>query len=349
MKALVKRGFGLKNIGIEEIPEPNTRCDELKLRVLAAGICGTDIHIMRDEYSCNPPVVMGHEYVGVVEEVGSEVFNFSIGDHVVSLTAVYTCRECTYCKQALYMLCDKRLSIGSGLNGAFAEYLTIPASMAFKLPAGVQKIEEFALSEPLACVVRGVVERCTVKAGDTVLVSGPGTIGLLAVQLAKLQGAFVIAAGIPEDQDRLILAKKLGADIAVSKNSELEYALKELSPDGVNVAFECAGVENSAQTCLEALRKQGIYSQIGLFGKKTVFDMDLMLYKEIQLTNSFASEASSWEIALKLIKYGKVNLKPLISAKYPLEDWQEGFKMVQEKVGYKILLIPNGGGELHYD
>lgn len=340
MKALIKHGRGIEGMWVENIPEPIPKPGEIKIKVLAAGICGTDIHIMKDEFPYKPPVVMGHEYVGIITELGEGVADFKVGDHVVSLTAVKTCGHCRYCKEGLLMLCDERLSIGSGVNGAFAEYLTVPAHLAFKVPQEVSSIEEIAICEPLACVVRGVVERARVKAGDLVLISGPGTIGLIALQLAKMQGGFVIVAGIPKDEPRLKLAQELGADVIISDPEKLQEKIKDITPYGVDVAFECAGASASAELCLKVLRKQGLFSQVGLYGKTIPIDMDLFLYKEIQITNSFASEPSSWEISLRLIKNKKVNLAPLISAKVPLEDWKEGFDIVLNKTGYKVLLKP---------
>ena len=340
MKALVKTGPGKEGMILKNLPEPVPGSKDLKIRVKAAGICGTDMHIMLDEYTYNAPVVMGHEYVGVVEEVGAEVSNFKIGDWVVSLTAVVTCGECRYCREGLLMLCSRRKSIGSGVDGAFAEYIIIPANLAFIVPDEIEDKEELAICEPFACIVRGAVERAHIKAGDIVLISGPGTIGLMTVQLAKLQGAYVIVCGIPQDEHRLKLACELGANQTVSNPEELKKVIQALSPDGVDVACECAGVAASAEICLESVRKQGIYSQIGLFGKEIAIDFDRFLFKELTITNSFASERTSWETALRLLKYKMVTLKPLISAKVPLEKWQDGFDMFMAKKGYKILLIP---------
>lgn len=338
MKALVKRGSG--DMGIENIAEPTPQKHEIKIKVLAAGICGTDIHIMKDEYPYNAPVVMGHEYVGVIDEVGAEVEHFKRGDSVVSLTAVKTCGKCRYCREGALMLCPERLSIGSGVNGAFAEYLTVPARLAYRVPAGVVSVEDLAITEPFACAVRAVVERSSVTAGDLVLISGPGTIGLLALQLAKIQGGYVIVVGTSEDEKRLDLAKKLGADLVLSEPDDLNRLVNEITPDGVDVAFECAGVEASGEKCLQVLRKQGIFSQVGLYGRKIAINLDQFLYKEITVTTNFASEPTSWDKALRLIKNNQVNLHSLISARIPLEEWKKGFDLFFDKSNLKIFLVP---------
>jgi len=342
LKALVKfkSGAGMDTIKCMDMPEPSPGKDELKIRVLACGICGTDIHIMKDEFTNYPPVIMGHEYIGVVSEKGGDVKNFDIGDYVISLTAIKTCGTCTYCHKDLRMLCANRQSIGCFVNGAMAEYVIIPADMAFKVPENIEDKESLAISEPATCVVRAVIEKSSVKAGDVVVVSGPGAIGQLAAQLAKISGAYVIVSGLPSDAERLKLAKKLGADQTVTSREELDSALAAVTRDGADVVFECAGAEASARTCIDVVKKTGIYSQVGLFGKDIKLNVDQMLYKELSFTSSFATERTSWETYLRLVSAGKLQLSPLISKKMPLEQYEEAFDLVMANKGFKIVLIP---------
>lgn len=341
MKALMKTRKGSDGVELRDIPEPTPAPGEIKVKVHAAGICGTDIHIMRDEYEIAPPVVMGHEYGGVVAEVGSGVTAFKKGDRVVSLTTVRSCGACVHCRAGLFMLCPDRKAIGSHVDGAFAEYLTIPAEKAFLLPAEVS-LDEAALCEPFACVVRSVLEKSVIKAGDLVFVSGPGTIGNLALQIARANGARVVVAGVSADAPRLELARKLGAWETVAADEPGASArLTELTGGlGFDLAFECSGVAASADTCIEVLKKTGQYVQVGLFGKKIPFDNDRALKKELTVSGGFTSVSTSWERALRLLSFSQVDLKPLISAKLPLEDWRRGFDMVMNRTGYKILLEP---------
>lgn len=341
MKALVKfeRGSGMASLEIREIPKPVPKDDELLVRIMAAGICGTDIHIMHDEYQCNPPVTLGHEYTGIVESMGKDVTGFAEGDQVVSLTAAVTCGTCRYCRQNLLMLCESRKSIGSGVDGAMAEYMVIPARLAFNVPEKYRGSLSIAVAEPLACCVRAAVEFSKVKLGDTVLISGPGIMGQLILQLTKAMGARVIMSGTSIDQDRLKLALEMGADAVVSEPAKLLEAVHALVPDGVDVAFECAGAAASLDACIKALRKGGNLSQVGLFGKPITVDFEAILYKELVHTASFAQERTSWEIMLSILEQGKLNLEPYVSV-WPLEDWQKGFEQFQRKEGYKILLTP---------
>lgn len=341
MKALLKKAVGEHTLHYEEVPEPVTGDDEVKIKVHATGICGSDIHIMKDEYPSKPPVIMGHEYSGTVHEIGRNVTALKKGDKVVSITAIVSCGKCRYCREGLLILCDKRLSIGSGVNGAFAEYLTVPAKYVYKIPANVT-MDEAALMEPLACVVRGVIERSSVRAGDYVYVSGPGIIGQLTAQVAAACGGNVIVAGTASDIKRLELAQKCGAIATITVDTEdvLELIRRLTQGRGVDVAFECAGAERSADNCLNVLKKTGIFGQVGLYGKKIVFDMDLALMKEVRITNSYASEPTSWERALDLLSHKQINLNPLIGDKFQLKDWKTAFEKVENKEGFKVFLTP---------
>ena len=341
MKALVKTRHGEDSLACIDVPEPSVHPGELKVRVHACGICGSDLHIMHDEYASYPPVVMGHEYSGIVAEVGEEVSGFAVGDRVVSLTSAITCENCEYCFSGHRMLCPERRSIGSGVNGGFAPWLTIPAKLAFRIPDNVS-LDAAALSEPLACVVRGVIERTTVKGGDFVFVSGAGIIGQFAAQVAKACGGIVVVAGTDVDTDRLALAEQLGAyaTVNVLRTSSEEIVRRFTGGRGFDVAFECAGAAPSADNCLKVLRKLGSYTQLGLFGKPVPFDHDLALTKEIAISNSYASERTSWERTLRLLEYGMVDAEPLVGSRITVENWREAFTRVEDKLDFKVLLIP---------
>ena len=191
MKALVKTKLGPDCMRYMEMQEPRPAEDEIKVRVYACGICGTDIHLMHDEYPSKPPIITGHEFSGVVVETGKNVTDFQVGDRVVTLTAIETCEECEYCRQGLRMLCPERKSVGSGINGGFAEFVILPARHAFHIPEGVS-LRTAALCEPLACVVRGVCERTSITAGDYVLVAGAGVMAQLTAQVVMANGGNVI-------------------------------------------------------------------------------------------------------------------------------------------------------------
>ena len=340
MKALVKFEKGLDGAELRDIKKQVPDDDELLVKIISVGICGTDIHILKDEYPCNMPVVLGHEYTGIIEQFGNSVTNFKEGDQIISSTAVYTCENCEYCVQGLRMLCERRLSIGSGINGAMAEYITVPAKLAYKVPDRFKDSYSIAAAEPLACAVRAVIEQSKIRSGDVVLISGPGPIGLFILQLAKLAGTFVIVAGIESDKERLDTAKQLGADVICYNPLELEKIIKEISYHGVDVAYECAGTISSINECINLLKKGGNLSQVGLFGKTVDLDIDKILCKELQWTVSFASEISSWDILLKILSQGYLDLDRIITDIFDLEEWRTALDVVLKKKGLKVLLRP---------
>ena len=341
MKALVKLDYS-SSLSLEDIDEPEIGLEEVKVEVKAAGICGTDLHILKNEYRHAVPVVLGHEYSGIVAAVGQKVKTCAVGDRVVSLTAAVTCGFCEYCLSDAPMLCPDRKSIGSGVNGAFAKYLVIHERLIKRIPESVG-LDAAALTEPLACVVHGVMEMARICAGDVVLISGPGVIGLLALQVARAAGGRVVICGAAGDHGRLEIARSTGASEVVDISAgDISKSVRDLTGGrGADVAIECAGVEKSAAQCLELLRKRGHYIQMGLFGKPISVDLDLMTYKEIQHTCSFATTQSSFKTALQLMNCGLVNPEPLISARLPLDRWKEGFRIMESKEGIKVLFYPD--------
>ena len=342
MNALVKMSNGADSIQYLNIPEPTPGKWDIKVKVFACGICGTDIHLMNDTYPCHPPVVLGHEISGTVTEVGDAVHTFQPGDRVITLTAVETCETCEWCLSGRRMLCEERKSIGSGRDGGFAEYIVVPAKHAFHVPEEVS-MTEAALCEPLACVCRGLCEQTSITAGDYVLIAGAGIMGQLAAQVAAANGAVVIMTGLSGDAKRLSLAKKMGvrATVLADAGDPAKKILELTDGKGPQIAVECSGAESSANLCLKALRKTGTYIQIAIPGKEISLDMDLALYKELRILSSYASEHTSWEIALRLLRYNSVQTAPLVSAILPMTEWREGFLRTEQKRALKVLLKPD--------
>lgn len=339
MKALVKTALGPDTLRLMDVPKPDCGDEDLLVRVHACGICASDLHI--ENFLIHPPFVLGHEFSGTVERVGARVTGFSPGDRVVSMTAVQTCEDCEYCRLGLRMHCDNRFNIGTGRDGGFAEYLVIPARHAFHVPQNVS-LDAAAMLEPLACVVRGVIERTRVSAGDYVLVSGVGIIGQLTALVARLSGAIVFMAGLASDEKRLSKARQLGCAATFHSDREDVAAalLSHTAGMGVDCAFECAGAPASADLCLHALKKMGSFTQIGLYSRPILFDMDYAVKKELNIASSIASERTSWLTALRLLRHDLIDLSPLIGAPLPLSAWEKAWQRMLDREDFKILLHP---------
>lgn len=342
MKAVMKVASGVGNIELRDIEEPQPASGQVKIEVKAAGICGTDIHIYRDEFRSRPPVTLGHEVAGVIVAVGENISSDLLGKRVTTETYYETCAECMYCRRGQANLCLNRLSIGSGVNGGFTRYLVVPAGNVHELPATVD-FHAGALTEPLACVVHGVLNNATIVPGDVAMIAGPGAIGLLTLQVVKAAGATAIVLGTDADSARLDLARTLGADDTLNVQSDDVAAhVADITQEGLgaDVVFECSGAGAAAQQLLQLVRRRGRYVQIGLFGKSVAWDLDQLCYKELIATGSNASVPSAWDKALKLLASGAVKTAPLITHIYDVTRWQDAFDMFEAKTGVKTLLTP---------
>lgn len=342
MKAVMKIAPGEGNVALREIPEPHPNPGQVVIEVSAAGVCGTDIHIFHDEFKTEPPVVLGHEVSGRIVQVGNQVDGVELGSRVTTETYFGTCMACRYCRAGHLNLCPRRRSIGSAVDGGFTKYLVVPASNVHALPDNVE-LHAGALTEPLACVVHGVLSTPTVQPGDLAVIAGPGAIGLLTLQVLKAAGATVAVLGTARDEERLALARSLGADYTFDVFKD-DYAasLLDLSPGGhgADVVYECSGAGSAAQHLLELVRRGGRYVQIGLFGKPVSWNLDQICYKELIVTGSNASTPAAWQRALALLAGGKVKTAPLISNTYPLSAWASAFEAFEHKRGTKLLLLP---------
>lgn len=340
MKGVAKLAPGDGHVGLLEVSMPVIRPNHVLIEVKATGVCGTDIHIYHGEYASNPPVIMGHEVAGLVAEVGEGVTNCQAGDRVTCETYFSVCQQCDFCRAGLPNLCPHRKSIGSGVHGGFTQYVLVPAHNIHHLPANVDLIAG-ALSEPLTCCVHAL-ERTHVEPGETVIVSGPGAIGLLMAQVVKAAGAKVVVLGTGVDAERLVMAQTLGADFALNvEEGTTQQTIADLTDGvGADVVFECAGVGASAQSCLKLVRRRGRYGQVGLFGKPITLDLDLVCYKELEVHGSFAHLPSAWRKALKLMAAGQVQTRPLVSAILPITEWQAAFDAFERRDGLKIVLTP---------
>jgi L-iditol 2-dehydrogenase len=289
----------------------------------------------------NPPMIVGHEFSGVVVACGEGVEEWEKGARVTAEPSAIVCGKCRYCRTGAYNMCSDRLVTGYWVNGGFAEYVVVGAHRLHRLPDSIS-FDEGALTEPLACCVHGVHELTGIGAGDLVAVSGPGAIGLICAQLAKAEGAQVMVIGTGADRERLATAKALGMDhcIDLEEQDPIEFARELTEGDGADIVLECSGAGPAAAMGLELVRRQGKYTQIGLFGKPVTLDFERIAYKEIKVTGSLGQRWTAWKRAIRLMAQGKVNLKGVSSDKFPLAQWQEAFDRFEAKKGLKILLDP---------
>ncbi len=343
MKALVKTQKGPGFLSLMDWQEPHLLPGHVLIRVEYAGICGTDVSIVAGRWRCNPPVVLGHEYSGVVARVAEGVTTVVEGDAVVGSNPARTCGGCFQCRVGNPFMCDRLISRGYTIDGGFAEYVQVEAGSVWRLPKGLSP-RDAALCEPLAGAVHALTERTSVHPGETVLVSGPGPVGQLCLLLAKLQGATVLLCGTSKDAARLAFGKQLGADALLNVEEQgLDEVVRQMPRGGVDVAVEAAGVGASLANCLKAVRKGGTVVQVGIYGAQVQADLVLVVMKELKFMGSYGYLWSSWETSLNLLAAGRVPASSFVSNELPISQWEQGFSAMESCQAIKVLLRPNMG------
>jgi len=323
--------YGLRDIRLVEAERPSPSSGEVLLRVGACGICGTDIHFYRGEVKVRLPLIPGHEFSGVVEEVGEGVDWIEEGVHAVAEPNI-VCGHCEYCRQRRRnFYCRNIRAVGVDVDGAFAEYVKVPAENVYTIPAGMP-LEEAALIEPLACCVRGL-DNVGLEEGDYVAVVGAGPIGLLLLQLARMWGAARTYA-VDVVEERLRLARELGADVAINAAAEdpVEAIKSDTDGLGVDVAMEAVGSSRAVETAFEVVRRGGRLLIFGVAPENDVWSVrPYAIYeKEIMIVASYRSPFT-FQRAVRIAASGRVRLRPIISHVMPLEMGPEAFRMVDER------------------
>lgn len=318
MKAAVFYGKG--DLRIETIEKPKPGAGEVLLRVKACGICGTDIHIFNgDEGAAKTPpkTVLGHEFAGIVEEVGEGVDSARIGRRVC-VDPNKLCGECAYCRGGIGHFCTHMIGIGTTVNGGFAEYCVVPESQIYEIDDKTS-FEKAAMAEPVACCLHGI-DMCDISCGDTVLVIGGGMIGLLMLQLASLKGAAKLILIEPIAEKRAI-ASKLGADICIDPfHDDVKAVLAQNRIERIHTVIECVG---STATMKQAIEYAGNKSTVMLFGLSRPNDVIEvkpfeLFKKEIVLKASFINPYTQ-QRAVNLIDSGKIDVSSMIYERAPIE------------------------------
>jgi L-iditol 2-dehydrogenase len=344
MRALVKTATGPGHLALLDRPEPHAGPGQVKIQVKAGGVCGTDLHIAHGTWPVKPPLILGHELSGVVVEVGAGVVELQVGDRVTSETDATFCGTCAFCRAGDMHLCPKRTGIGTSADGSFADYLVIRAGGVHRLPDSVDFVSG-ALTEPLAVAVHAVVERGQVRLGERVVVIGPGTIGLLAAQVAQTRGADVVVAGLARHTARFALARRLGIahTIALDEPGSLDQVKALDDGLGVHKVIECSGNQVAVGQAIHLLRKGGWLVLVGFFMVPGVeLDLDLAINKELTLVTSRGKRPTCFRMALELSGEGRVNPAALITHRFPLSEWQAAFAAAEQR-GAKVVLLGEAG------
>ncbi len=342
MKAVLKKEKGVGFV-IEDIPTPSIGDDEILVKVEVASICGTDVHIYEwNDWAQNrikPPIVVGHEFAGVVVEKGREVKRINVGDFVSAETHIY-CNHCDMCLMNHREVCRNLKILGVDIDGAFAEYVKIPERVAWVNPKEIP--HKFAsIQEPLGNAVDTVLAEDI--SGKTVLITGAGPIGLLAIAVLRVFGATKIIASDLSNY-HLEIAKKVGADVVVNplEQNIHDVVLAETHGLGVDVSLEMSGSKSALRDALKLTKYLGRVSLLGLFDKSV--DVDLtndVIFKKLRIYGITGRRIfETWEIVSSLLSSKRLDVSPIITHEFKLEEVDKGIKLMKSHQSGKILLYP---------
>ena len=343
MRALVNYERSPFKVELREKAIPEIGDDEVLLAVRGVGVCGSDLHQWHASHSwaVNYPVTLGHEFCGVISKAGKSVRGFAEGDRVVSETAASICGQCAYCRSGQYNLCPNRLGFGYGLDGAMADYVRVPSRCLHHVPDHVP-FEDAAMTEPGCVACNAVIELSRIDPGDTVVVMGPGTIGLMVLQMCRLSSpGKLVLVGTSRDTDRLAVGRALGADVTLEADKTDVVADVKAMGDGfgAHLVVDCVGTSAALKPCLEMTRPAGQITKVG-WGKDPLgFSLDPLVQKAIKLQGSFSHTYQTWERVIGLMAGGKLNLDPMRRV-YPLDRWEEAFKTMDSLAIAKSVLTP---------
>lgn len=340
MKCAVFHGKG--DICVEQRNVPHLNPDEVLIQVMACGVCGSDVHIFEGNQGSAatvPPLIPGHEFSGVVTDVGSSVKNCKIGDRVC-VDPADNCNECYYCMSGLMGHCQQMRAIGTNVDGGFSQYCRVKERLIHHLAEDVTFVEG-AMAEPLACCINGI-DRSDIKTGDNVLVYGGGMIGLLLMQLAKQKGASRVILVEPINEKREI-AKQLGASMVI--NPAKQKVSEELQKHGVNhvqVVIETCGLRNTSEEAIDIVDKQGT---VLLFAVTEVGSlMDLKTYalfqKELTVKGAYCSPYNMGR-AVGLLNTHQIDVTTMLAGKEPLERLADILKDPKIRARGKFVIQPN--------
>jgi threonine 3-dehydrogenase len=344
MKAL-RKTQAARGLTLATAPVPAIGPAEVLVRVRAASICGTDLHIFGwDRWSqgrIKPPVTLGHEFCGVVERAGEEVTAVKPGDFVSAEMHV-NCGHCHQCRLGEGHICQNLRIIGIDEDGAFAEFVKIPATNIWKLDPAIPE-QYAAILDPLGNAVHAVLAGPI--AGQTVLVTGCGPIGLMAIAVAKACGSSTVFATEVNEQRRA-KAKKMGADVAIHPAAEDSVARvrSETGGAGVDVLLEMSGNPGAIQQGFKALRAGGRASLLGIPTESVALDLvNDVIFKGATVRGIYGRRMyDTWAQMTALLRAGRLNLDPLFGERAPLEKFESAFTMLQGGHAGKVLLYPNG-------
>ncbi|MGK0188625.1 MAG: L-iditol 2-dehydrogenase [Verrucomicrobiales bacterium] len=329
------------SVEMRDLEAPEIGTDDVLLEVAAVGVCGSDLHQWTAQHSwpVNYPVVLGHEFGGVIVETGANVTQagrWKSGDRAVSETAAVIDTDNPMTRRGLYNLDTSRKGFGYGVNGAMTRFVKVPARCLHKVPDALE-LELAALTEPCCVAYNAVINNSRVRPGDRVVVLGPGTIGILCAAVARLAGAEVAMVGLEADAGRLKVAESYGCETVIGDATDWAYAKDGLGADCI---IDAAGVSATLKAALGLVRPAGWITKVGWGPQPLNFSLDQLVQKNVTLQGSFSHNWPVWEAVLQLLATRKLDVRPIVGGQWPLADWKEAFEKMHHGEIVKAVLLP---------
>lgn len=333
--------YGRHDLRIEEHAMPFVGPKDVLIRIKACGVCGTDVHIYEGDKGAaevTPPTILGHEFSGIVEEVGAEVSAYQIGDRVCVDPNCY-CGACEPCRNGVAHYCEHMIGYGTTVDGAFAEFCTVNERQVYKLGEHTS-FEQGAMTEPVACCLHGI-DMCEIQPGSQVVVIGGGMIGLLMLQLAKLEGAARVALLEPVEEKREV-AKKLGADVCIDPiHEDVKAELKKAGLTWVSTVIECVGRPSTIEQAIDIAGNKAVVMMFGLTKPDETISVKPfeIFQKELELKASYINPYTQ-KRALDLIDSGRLDVSSMIFGVFGLEKLEEILSDPAARAKGKYIISP---------
>ncbi|MGP5546905.1 L-threonine 3-dehydrogenase [Psychrobacter alimentarius] len=338
MKALVK-AHAKKGIWMQDMPEPTVGINDVKIKIKKTAICGTDLHIYKwDEWSQNTiktPMIIGHEYVGVISEMGDGVKHLEVGDRVTGEGHI-ACGHCRNCRRGKLHVCENTIGVGVDRDGAFAEYLVIPADNVIKLDERISD-EMAAIMDPFGNATHTALSFPVL--GEDVLITGAGLIGSMATAICRFAGARNIVVSDISDY-RLELAKRMGATMTINpaKGETIEGAIEDLKMHGFDIGLEMSGSPQAFDSMISNMYNGSKIALLGILPNTTTVDWSKIIFKALTLKGIYGREMWETWYQMEQMLISGIDLSPIITHRMHIDEFQEGFDIMESGQCGKVIL-----------
>jgi 6-hydroxycyclohex-1-ene-1-carbonyl-CoA dehydrogenase len=327
---------------IEEVETPKIESHEILVKIAACGVCNTDMHYIDHGVPTfkKPPMILGHEPSGIVEEAGAGVKNFKVGDRVL-IPPVFSCGYCANCRLGRENICFNMVMLGNHIDGAFAEYTKVPAKDCQHLPEELPLEESSIIADAISTPYHAVKNRAQVRPGDSVVVFGCGGVGINVVQVASAAGASVIAVDIVDN--KLDMAKKLGAQHTINASDKEDKALlkeiRTLTGGGADIAIEAIGNPKTIVLATAAVKAGGLHCQVGYTQHSVPMNAGRLMFREIEIKGSLGCRPVDYPNIIEMVKTGKIQLEPVVTHKFKLEDIDKAFDLMRKGESLRSIIV----------